>query len=40
MHGAVMLELAGLLRPPLSAAKIAEPTLIALAKSFGIKLPS
>jgi AcrR family transcriptional regulator len=40
MHGAVMLELAGLLRPPLSAAKIAEPTLIAIAKNFGIKLPS
>jgi AcrR family transcriptional regulator len=39
MHGAVMLELAGLLRPPLSAAKIAAPTLEALAKNFGIKLP-
>jgi AcrR family transcriptional regulator len=40
MHGAVMLELAGLLRPPLSAAKLAQPTLEALAKSFGIKLPN
>lgn len=31
MHGAVMLDLAGLLRPPLSARSIVEPTLKALA---------
>ena len=40
MHGAVMLELAGLLRPPLTAAKIAAPTLEALAKSMSLRLPS
>jgi AcrR family transcriptional regulator len=37
MHGAVMLELAGLLRPPLDARKIAAPTIEALAKSFNVK---
>jgi AcrR family transcriptional regulator len=37
LHGAVMLELAGLLRPPLDARKIAAPTLEALAKHLGIK---
>ncbi len=39
MHGAVMLELAGLLRPPLDARKIAAPTIEALAKSFNVKRP-
>jgi AcrR family transcriptional regulator len=37
MHGAVMLELAGLLREPLAARQIATPTLEALAKYFDIK---
>jgi AcrR family transcriptional regulator len=39
MHGAVMLEMAGLLRPPLDARKIATPTLEAIAKHLGAKRP-
>jgi AcrR family transcriptional regulator len=37
MHGAIMLELAGLLRSPMSARAVAGPTLEALAKHFNIK---
>jgi len=37
MHGAVMLELAGLLRPPLDARALVAPTIEALAKHLGIK---
>lgn len=39
MHGAIMLELAGLLRPPMDARAIAVPALKALAKEFGIVPP-
>jgi AcrR family transcriptional regulator len=37
MHGAVMLELAGLLRPPLNARALAMPTIEALATRAGVK---
>jgi AcrR family transcriptional regulator len=37
MHGAIMLELAGLLRAPMSARAIVGPTVEALARHFNIK---
>lgn len=36
-HGAVMLEIAGRLRPPLDARAIAFPTLVALLKQLGLR---
>jgi AcrR family transcriptional regulator len=38
VHGVVMLELAGLLRPPADARAVLMPMLAALAKQFGMKL--
>jgi AcrR family transcriptional regulator len=37
MHGAVMLELAGLLRPPMDARSLVGPTIEALSKHLNIK---
>jgi AcrR family transcriptional regulator len=36
MHGAVMLELAGRLHPPLDARAVARPALVALLKEMGL----
>jgi hypothetical protein len=38
MHGAVMLELTGLLKKPLDARAIARRALLAVAKDFGLTL--
>jgi hypothetical protein len=39
MHGAVMLELAGLLKKPLDAKTIALTAIRALAKDMGVVFP-